>query len=96
MEEIRKGPHRSGENQSLPTDARLITQSGSYQVFVSQEASSVIIVSSDYHPGPLQLDHRDLERFSYELAEEMLRNEAEDEDEEIDVGAPDEAEPVEV
>jgi hypothetical protein len=73
MKEIRSGPHRSSEGESLPADARVIAQSGSYQVFVSREAGSIIIVNSDYHPGPLQLDQRDLTHFSYELLEEMSK-----------------------
>ncbi|MDF1555152.1 MAG: hypothetical protein P1P84_18930 [Deferrisomatales bacterium] len=73
MEEIRSGPHRSREGQSLPADARRIATSGSYQVFVSHAAGSIIIVSSDYHPGPVQLNQRDLAHFSYELQEEMAK-----------------------
>ena len=67
MKEVHSGPHRSSEGQSLPADARLIAQTDAYRVFVSREAGSVIMVTSDYHPGTLQLGPRDLELFAREL-----------------------------
>ena len=47
----------------LPTDASIIKQIGPWEVFFSKSNSSLYVLTTDYHAGPLKLSIEDLSQF---------------------------------
>ena len=49
--------------KKLPPDASVIKKVGSWEFFFSKSTSSLYVVTTDYHAGPLQLSGEDLSEF---------------------------------
>lgn len=62
MQEGMSGSSRRPRAGSLPSDAKLWEALESWEMYVSKEEQSLIIETSEYHPGLLFLTREDLEQ----------------------------------
>ncbi len=61
MKEGRSGLSRRPREGSLPADAKLWEALNSWDMYISKEDQSLIIETSEYHPGLLFLTKEDLQ-----------------------------------
>jgi hypothetical protein len=61
MKEGMSGLSRRPRGGSLPSDAKLWEELNSWEMYISKQDQSLIIETSEYHPGLLCLTREDLE-----------------------------------
>lgn len=69
MRESTPGSARRGRSGHMPEDSKLEREVGSWRVFVSRKEQTVIIDTTDYHPGLLCLGRDDLEQLLERMRE---------------------------
>lgn len=61
MQEGKSGLSRRPRGGTLPSDAKLWEALESWEMYISKEDQSLIIETSEYHPGLLFLTRKDLQ-----------------------------------
>jgi hypothetical protein len=61
MKEGMSGSSRRPRGGNLPSDAKLWEELNSWEMYISKQDQSLIIETSEYHPGLLCLTREDLE-----------------------------------
>jgi len=67
MKESSKGMAKVTRENILPSDAKLYQETDSYKLYVSKGEKRLILDTTSYHPGMLQLDKSDLENILKEF-----------------------------
>ncbi len=70
MKETGPGSGRRSRNGNMPEDSALELEVGSWRLFLSKKEQTVIIDTTDYHPGLLFLNKEDLVRLLERLRDE--------------------------
>jgi len=69
MKEGAFGAARRAGERDLPRDSELYDKTNSYTAHISRGGQSLIIDTTEYHPGQLTLEKEDLERILRYMSE---------------------------